>query len=359
MISTLQGIIIIAVLVALLVGILIGYFSVQGRLRRQSEALKESQNRLSELETSYEGRLRTTTQTLRRDYEAELAETIEHYQDQLSDKTLELHQTYETRLKVLQEGLVMPIEAETPSIGRGNGIEPIDDNADTPLSRPEVLHLKRQYEIRLKEAAQKLQQAYEKQLAQHAKTVTADLQADYEKRLADKIEHYDKQSAIRQAQLEQEYASRYEALSQAQAIASEVESQALQSQAAVLGSKVPTPSEIMGTGNETTVTLQPKDRPSFAPTPSQPLVALPTQEDIDARIREATKQIRHDYEQQLSTKLEEYQAQLTARVQELEEDYRHRLNAIANIKPEFSSTNTPDNGGDLEPLDLSDISPSN
>lgn len=355
MLSTLQGII-IALLIALLVGILIGYSSVQGRLRRQSEALKESQNRLSELETSYEARLKETTQRLRQDYEAELAETIEHYQDQLSDKTSELHQTYETRLKVLQEGLVIPIEAEIPSTARGT-IEPIAESSETPLSRPEVLHLKRQYEIRLKEAAQKLQQAYEKQLAQHAKTVTADLQADYEKRLADKIEHYDKQSAIRQAQLEQEYASRYEALSQAHAIASEVEAQALQSQIATAGAKIPTPSEIMGTGNETTVTLQPGDRPSLTPTPDPSAVTLPTQADIDARIRESTKQIRQEYEQQLSTKLEEYQAQLTARVQELEEDYRNRLSAIADIKPERSTMHEPDNGGDLEPLDLSDISP--
>ncbi len=320
-------VVIIAVLIALLVGILIGYTSVQGRLKRQSETLKENQTRLAELEASHESRLRDTTQRLRRDYEAELSKIIEHYQDQLSDKTLELKQTYETRLKVLEAGLIAP--TATSSALESN--TPISAEPAEPLSKPEVLHLKRQYEMRLKEAAQKLQQAYEKQLAQHVKSVTADLQAEYEQRLTEKIEHYDQQFAARQTQLEQEYASRYSALNSAQ-------------------SDNLSPGEIMSTGRETTMTLQPQNQSAASPTSSV---------DIDARIREATQQIRQDYERQLSTKLEEYQTKLDSRVQELEKDYRTRLDAIANMTPDHSPTIQPTNIDNLEPLDLSDISPSN
>lgn len=82
MTSTLQGII-IALLTGLLVGILVGYFLVQGRVRRQNQALKEGQRHLADLEQDYETRLQETTQQLRHDYEADLAKTIEHYQDQL------------------------------------------------------------------------------------------------------------------------------------------------------------------------------------------------------------------------------------------------------------------------------------
>ena len=342
----LQGIIgaIVALVVVFLVGLWIGYASVQGRWKRQGEALKASQQRLVELEQAHEVRLRETTQQLRRDYEAELAATIEHYQDQLSDKTLELKQTYDTRLEVLQQG-VTDSAAERIAPVRDGSIEPVSDDSEIPLSQPEVLHLKRQYETRLKEAAQKLQHAYEKQLAQHAKTVTADLQADYEKRLAEKIEHYDEQFSSRNAQLEKEYASRYEALRLAQGDPDQREpapnepnqgepTQAESAEPVTPGVAVPTPSQIMGTGDETTVTLQPFVRPSSTPVPQE----IPssssqlTQEDIEARIQEATQQVRHEYEAQLSAKLKEYQKQLTSRMQELEEDYRNRLNTLAESK---------------------------
>ncbi|NER84925.1 MAG: DUF1049 domain-containing protein [Leptolyngbya sp. SIO1D8] len=209
-------VIIIALLIAFLVGLLIGYILVQGRLQRQQETLKANQRQLTELEESYEARLRDTTQQLRSDYESELEETIEHYQDQLSDKTVELQQNYETRLKVLQQGLTTAAEEQQSAAVRGTIDSP--DEVEAPLTQPEVLHFKRQYETRLKEAAQKLQHAYEKQLAQHAKNVTTELQADYEKRLAEKIEHYDEQFSARNMQLEKEYARRYEALSQREPI---------------------------------------------------------------------------------------------------------------------------------------------
>lgn len=315
-------VLIIALLAALLIGILIGYFLMQGRLRRQDEALKASQRRhLAELEAAHESRLRETTQRLRQDYEAELATTIEHYQDQLSDKTSELQQIYETRFRVVQDSVITSADASGQG-SQSNGNLGIDQ---APLSQPEVRHLKRQYEKRLKEAAQKLQQAYEKQLTQHAKTVRAELHAEYEQRLAAKTKEYETQIAARDAQLNQTLMGRHE-----------------------------TPHKI----DESTLTLASREPSPLPKTPSPSPVMIPTQEDIDARIREATQQIQQNYEQQLSAKLEEYQDRLSSRVQELETDYRNRLDAIASAQAATANQPARQNPDDsFDPLDLSDIAP--
>jgi hypothetical protein len=350
----LQGII-LTLLIAFLLGILLGYYLVQGRLQRQTNALKESQRRLAELEQSYELRLRETTDTLRREYEAELAETIEHYQDQLSQKTLDLEQTYATRFQVLQQGdlaaassvtpgrpPVEPLAAASPqreAAARGR-IEPVEDDSPS-LTPPEVLQLKRQYEMRLKEAAQKLQSAYERQLSQHARNVRADLQAEYEKRLKAKVAEQEQALAERQAELEAEYAARQEALNTPQA------------EELTVSLEVPTPSQIMGTGDDTTITL--------SPLPPQGLVQpLPTPDileaSINSRIEEATEQIRQDYEQRLSAKLEE----MNARVEELEDSYQQQIQAL---KQQSAAAEPAKPGNDdvddfFGPLDLSDISQS-
>ncbi|MGF1458193.1 MAG: hypothetical protein ACFBSG_04130 [Leptolyngbyaceae cyanobacterium] len=96
--------IIIALLIMFLIGILVGYSLVQRRLRTHAEELKVTRRRLDEMAQSHELRLREATDQLRHDYEAELSETIEHYQDQLSQKSIEMEQIYETRFRVLQQG---------------------------------------------------------------------------------------------------------------------------------------------------------------------------------------------------------------------------------------------------------------
>ena len=338
MTSTLQGII-IALLTGLLVGILVGYFLVQGRVRRQNQALKEGQRRLADLEQDYEARLQETTQQLRHDYEADLAKTIEHYQDQLSRKSVELQQSHETRLKVLQQGLT-DSTAQQSTLGRSD-TGSLSRASESPLSRPEVQHLRQQYEIRLKEAAQRLQNAYEKQLAHHVKAAKTELETDYEKRFAEKIKQDDEALSVRQAQLEQDYASRIEALNQAQARAV----------------SHPATSMSGGTGDETTVTLQPAVPLSSAAATQPPLVSpMLTQADIDQRIQVATQQVRQDYEQQLSARLKEYKDQISSRVRELEEDYRNRLKVLSDLETKSSQTTEQDYEETLDPLDLSDIS---
>lgn len=341
--------IIVAILIAFIVGILVGYALLQRRLRHQEATLKENQRRLEELERSYEVRLKETTQQLRHDHETELMETIAHHQDQLSDRILELQQNYETRLKVIQQGLAPLINQEAAT---KVNLPPVTEEPKADPSQQEVTQLRRRYEKRLKEAAQKLQQAYEKQLAQHVKTVTAELQADYEQRLTAKIEHYDEQFAIRTAQLEAEYAAQHEALSQSQPI--------------------PTPDEVIGelpnqhpsksgTREDVTVTLQPMPPSNFSAAPQQfpsPQIPSPqmTEAEIDARIEAATQKVRQDYEQQLSTKLREYQRKLTSKVQELEDSYQERLNVLTNLTSESNLRSETSQSDDLDPLDLSDIS---
>jgi len=391
----LQGI--IALAIAVLVGILIGYALVQGRLRRHRQALEESQQRLTDFEAAHEKRLRETTQRLQQDYQAELAATIEHYQDQLSDKTLQLQQTYETRFKVLQQGLTesptVPPSAPEPPPAQ---VEPVEAAPAPTLSPPEVLQLKQQYEMRLKEAAHKLQQAYEKQLAQHAKAVRNELQQDYEKRLTEKIEHYDEQFVQRQNQLEQEFARRHDALLQAPpppappspdpttiAIVNtppatftgvEPPSDGIEGfdapptaesmvgfdapstiglEPSTASFNEPTPSEIMGVGrDETTVTLQPAAFASSSPLPPPPVIPPHlTEAAVNDRIQAATQAARKEYEAQIETKLKEYQNQLASRMQALdalEADYKQRLTALepsssaATDTPQAPSSSAPD-----------------
>jgi hypothetical protein len=243
-------------------------------------------------------------------------------------------------------GTIEPIEAQPPALGQ-----------------PELLHLKKQYEMRLKEAAQKLQKAYEKQLADHAQKTRSDLQAEYEQRLAGKLEDYELQFAERQAQLEEEYAHRQAEFASTQSV--------------ITGNlDIPTPSEIMGTGDDTTVALPPPG-PLGDPAQRSPAEQY-TQAQLDALIQEATEQVRAEYEQQLASQLEEQTAAFEQRLQNLEADYQQKLEELTaseqtpdpaidedlfaddlfNLDTEMNSLKTKqdDDDDDFGPLDLSDIS---
>ncbi|MGF1458194.1 MAG: hypothetical protein ACFBSG_04135 [Leptolyngbyaceae cyanobacterium] len=192
------------------------------------------------------------------------------------------------------------------------------------MTPPELQHLKRQYELRLKEAAQKLQKAYETQLAEHAKTTKAELKADYERQVAAKYQEFERQFAARQAELEQQLAS------------SPAESPTLSSM--MTGSyAVPTPSEIMGRGEDTTVTLASSTPPELGE--PVPPVGQYTQHQVDEQVQAATEQVQAELEQRLAEQLATQQAQFDRRLRELEAEYA-RLAAI----PE---TTTPQTSADL------------
>ncbi len=326
--------IIIALLIVFLVGILVGYALVKQRLNQQTEALKISQRRLTEIEQSHELRLREATAQLRRDYEKELAETIEHYQDQLSQKTVEMEQIYETRFRVLQQG--QPLAAPKPQVAtmptgidavpdapstatmppRRDRIQPTIDAPDAPSAQPDRLQLKRQYEMRLKEAAQKLQEAYEKQLADHAKTTRSELQAEFEQRWTAQLAASEQAFAERQAELEQALAEQAQALTDREQALTDLQPSPPTTESMFTGSfEVPTPSQIMGTGDETTMTLEPGDYPAVV---QEAAAGNYTQAELNAQIQVATERLKAEYEQKLASQSEELQAQFDQQLHALD-----------------------------------------
>jgi|GEM_PF-2183459 len=364
--------ILIALLILFLLGILVGYALVQRRLRKQAEELKITQRRLTEIEQSHELRLRDATEQLRHDYESQLAHTIEHYQDQLSQKTIEMEQIYETRFRVLQQGgmaaTAQPLATVSAAQSVANssrqvtpdqyrGVEPIADDSPQALTQPELMHLKRQYELRLKEATQKLQKAYETKLAEYAKTTRADIQAEYERQLAEKYQALEREFADRQAELEQEIA--------------ELRSEAEAMQSLTLSNPdLPTPSQIMGTGDETTVTLAtpapPGEMPVSAPaaqyTESELAERVQTateevqaefdrrleeqvrtatqqaqadfEQRLEAQVQTATQQAQAEFDRRLEEQLEAQQVQFDRRFKALETEYKEKLAELENAAPE-------------------------
>ncbi len=93
----------------LFIGLIIGalcafliYWLMKHRIDRMLSALQNNQRRLQQLESEHEIRLRAATDQLQADYERQLAEKIEYYQDDqiLSTELAELE--FETRLSVIE-----------------------------------------------------------------------------------------------------------------------------------------------------------------------------------------------------------------------------------------------------------------
>ncbi|NEQ43467.1 MAG: hypothetical protein F6K00_07865 [Leptolyngbya sp. SIOISBB] len=354
--------IIIALLIMFLVGILVGYSLVQKRLSKQAEELKVSQRRLAEIEQSHELRLREATDRLRHDYESQLATTIEHYQDQLSQKTIEMEQTYETRFRVLQQGAApattqpaplrnADIAAAIPTPDASIEVDPQPSSelgmTSTPPAMPqrELMHLKRQYEMRLHEATQKLQQSYETQLAEHTKAAQAELQKSYDQQLATQYQEFEQEFAERQAELERELAElRAEPTVESSTLASEVD--------------IPTPSEIMGTGDETTVALTSPGAP--AEVMPIPTAGQYTQSEVDQQLEAAMQQAEAEFDQRLTEQLAAQQVQFDRRLRELEADYQQRLTTPIpeNVGPSITPSPAADLFGDDGYEDLvADLNP--
>ena len=98
-----------ALIIGLFLGLTIGvlaaaviYALMKRRIDRLLGALQNSRHRLQQLESEHETRLRTATAQLQADYEQQLAEKIEYYQDDqlLQDELKELE--FETRLSVIE-----------------------------------------------------------------------------------------------------------------------------------------------------------------------------------------------------------------------------------------------------------------
>jgi len=97
------------VILGLFIGLAIGviaalvvYALMKQRISRLLSALQNNQRRLQQLESEHEIRLRSATDQLQADYERQLAEKIEYYQDShiLESELKELE--FETRISVLE-----------------------------------------------------------------------------------------------------------------------------------------------------------------------------------------------------------------------------------------------------------------
>lgn len=96
---------ILGIFIGLAIGVLatlIVYALMRQRLGRLLVALQNNQRRLQQLESEHEIRLRAATDQLQADYERQLAEKIEYYQDShiLESELKELE--FETRISVLE-----------------------------------------------------------------------------------------------------------------------------------------------------------------------------------------------------------------------------------------------------------------
>jgi hypothetical protein len=348
---------ILALLIAGILGIAVGYFMAQQRVQQEAEVLQQnSQDRLREIEAAHEQRLQDALFQARQDYETQLADRIGHYQDQFSQSLTEREQEHQTRLEVWQQGATG--SDQPPSAAAGT----------LTATAPEVLQLKHQYEARLKEAAQKLQQACEQQLAQRAKATTADLQQTYEARLAQKIAHYEAQLAERVNQLEAEFEARQAA------IAAEATAKSDAAKSDDGGSDEPepeepsafpqaSPSEIMGTGNnEPTITLHRPFSLGSSDTAPIPEANLPDLDALDALAQAVAAQTPVSEGGSTPADLAEPQEQLLADLAELDDVSSlsaEKLDPLEDLADFSQSDQTADLEIEIEqldPLDLDDIS---
>ncbi|MDA0267420.1 MAG: hypothetical protein O2890_01355 [Cyanobacteria bacterium] len=342
-------VIILALLIPCILGIAIGYFMAQKQSQRQAAALQQqSQERFKALEAAHEQRLQEALFQARQDYESQLAQRIGDYQDQFSQNLAEREQEHQTRLAVWQQGLTTASAQSNPTNAGGTAV----------AAPPEVLQLKRQYEARLKEAAQKLQQACEQQLAQRAKATTADLQRAYETKLAQQIEQYEAKLAERVAQLESEFTARHDALTAEAALIEDVPAPPSTPPEFPQAS----PSEIMGTGNnDPTITLHRPFSPISAEPSSPPAVnPLDGDDSTPAPIPSALDRLDQDFGQPIAEKADE-QAQLLSDLAELEE-IPQLSTADLSLLDQLEDLSDGPQGEDaieieqLDPLDLDDIS---
>ncbi|MFQ4135536.1 hypothetical protein PGN35_004380 [Nodosilinea sp. PGN35] len=294
-----QGLI-IAGLIGLLLAVIVGYYLRQGQVNELTEALQQSQKRQEDLENEHERRLRDATQQLQRDYEAQLGEKMEQYQARLEQQRSQLESEYRARQSVI-------------------GGAPVDADSTTEQ------RIRKQYETRLKEAATKIQQAYEQHLQEKLVEAQAQAQQDYDQRLAAAIAHYQDQSEVSQGQTP-----------------SEIPLGALVPEAAVAaGSGVPALAELEARlqaeydqrlaqmAQDYEARLQAAQERATGPSALEPSSA---ELELNLR-REIEASLEAEYEQKLAEKIEHYQDELTQRTQELEQAYEARLQLLQSTAP--------------------------
>lgn len=114
---------IIGLFIGLTIGVLVAtvvYGLMQQRIEKLMSALQNNQRRIQQLESEHEIRLRTATDQLQADYERQLVEKIEYYQDHNTLETELKELEFETRMVVIENAysreLDMVIKGERPSV---------------------------------------------------------------------------------------------------------------------------------------------------------------------------------------------------------------------------------------------------
>lgn len=106
--------------VGLTIGVLaatIVYWLMQQRIEKLTSALQNNQRRLQQLENEHEIRLRSATDQLQADYERQLAEKIEYYQDEQILQSELKEVDFETRLEVIERAYIKELEASQSARG--------------------------------------------------------------------------------------------------------------------------------------------------------------------------------------------------------------------------------------------------
>ncbi|MBD2230747.1 hypothetical protein [Phormidium tenue] len=293
--------IVVAALTGLLLAVIVGYYLRQSRVNELTEALQQSQKRQEELEREHEQRLRTATQQLQKDYEAHLAEKMEQYEDRLEERRGQLESEYRTRQSVM-------------------GSAPVDADSTTEQ------RIRKQYETRLKEAATKIQQAYEQHLQDKLVEARSQAQQDYDQRLAEAIAHYQDQEQTRQPQAPS---------------------------ALALSALVPEPTATASVDTSDVAEIKARLQAEYNQRLAQmeqdyearlqmaqaggsvPAAIEPSTAELELNLRrELEESLRAEYEQKLAEKIEHYQDELTQRTQELEQAYEARLQLQVPSFPE-------------------------
>lgn len=109
-------------IIGLFIGLSVGtlaaafiYWLLKQRVKKLVNALQNNQRRLQQLENEHEIRLRAATDQLQADYERQLSEKIEYYQDEqiLESDLKELE--FETRLQVIEAAYNRELDAQSTS----------------------------------------------------------------------------------------------------------------------------------------------------------------------------------------------------------------------------------------------------
>lgn len=324
--QAMQGMI-IGLLISLLVGIIIGFYLRQNQVKTLTAALKTGQEREQAMQQEHEHRLRTATAQLQQDYEAQLSEKIERYQRQYEAQRQQLEAEYEARQNLIPGG-----SGGASAEDQDPNASPSDEWSSAPVSEYEA-QLRRQYEARLKEAAYKIQQAYEQHLRETLAAEREAQQQTYDQRLTEAIARYQDEAEARLAEAlkEQELASQ---TGGAAVTPGEVDETEVQERLATLeaelrsdydrrlaerieqyqddmSQRIAQMEEEFAARLQMAQAAQPMDEPPKFP-------ELPTNAELEARLKA-------EYDQRLAEVVARHQDELQERIQALEQDYEARL----------------------------------